>query len=199
MGPRRIVLATKSTARVALLRAAGVDFTAMPARVDERAIEAPLAAVGAGADAIALALAEAKAGAVAAAEPDALVIGADQTLAIDGHQLHKPANLAEAREQIRTLAGRSHRLYSALAGAKDGAIVWRHGEMAEMTLRPLGDGDIDAYLAEVGEAASASVGGYQVEGPGIRLFERIDGDYFAILGLPLLPLLAWLRSEGALK
>ena len=129
---------------------------------------------------------------------EALVIGADQTLDVDGNRWTKPATVAEAREQLARLSGHAHQLHSAVAVARDGAVAWRHRDSAQLTMRPLSATMIDAYLAEVGDAALASVGAYQIEGPGIRLFDRIDGDYFTILGLPLLPLLAYLRGEGAI-
>ena len=194
----RIILATASASRCAILKNAGVQFAAKPAGIDEREIEAPLAAIGKSPAEIAMALAEAKALAVASAESDAVVIGADQVLDADGQRWNKPANLAEARDQLLALSGRTHALQSAIAIAEKDKLVWRHHEAARMTLRHLTPEIVDAYLAEVGETALSSVGAYQIEGPGIRLFERIDGDYFAILGLPLLPLLAFLREEGAI-
>lgn len=194
----RVVLATASASRCAILKNAGVEFVARPAGIDEREIEAPLAAIGKSPAEMAMALAEAKALAVASSETDAVVIGADQVLDADGHRWHKPADLAEARDQLMTLSGRSHVLQSAIAIAEKDRIVWRHHETARMTLRRLTPEIIDKYLAEVGETVLSSVGAYQIEGPGIRLFERIEGDYFAILGLPLLPLLAFLRGKGAI-
>jgi septum formation protein len=194
-----IILASGSKARVGLLKAAGLDFTARAAPVDERAVEAPLLKAGAGAPAIATALADAKALAVSLTSPDALVIGADQVLDFQGEHWTKPASTAEARVQLRRLAGATHRLISAVALARGGSIVWRCAEEARLTMRALSDAEIDAYLARTGDAALASVGAYQLEGLGIQLFATIAGDYFAILGLPLLPLLAELRREGALS
>ena len=191
-----LVLASGSAARKALLAAAGVPFTAEPAAIDERALEIPLLAGGASPADIATALAEAKAVAVSREETGALVVGADQTLDLDGRRWTKPASAAEAREQLAMLSGREHRLHSAVAVARGGRVIWLHADSASLTMRALSPTAIDAYLAEAGDAALGSVGGYQVEGPGIRLFERIDGDYFTILGLPLLPLLAYLRAEG---
>ena len=123
-------------------------------------------------------------------------IGADQTLALDDARWTKPATMADAREQLARLSGRTHRLHSGVAAAREGAVAWRHLATAELTFRPLTAAAIDAYLAVVGEQALASVGAYQIEGPGIRLFETIAGDYSTILGLPLLPLLAYLRDVG---
>jgi septum formation protein len=191
-----VVLASASPARRMLLEAAGVAFELHPAAIDERAIEAPLIAGGATPAEIASALAGEKAALVSLATGDALVIGADQTLDLAGNRWTKPESPAEAREQLARLSGREHRLHSAVAVARGGSLLWRHREEARLMLRPLTAAEIDAYLAEAGEAVLASVGAYQIEGPAIRLFERIDGDYFAILGLPLLPLLAYLRGEG---
>jgi septum formation protein len=194
-----IVLASASASRSALLRNAGIAFAAKPAAIDERAIEAPLAASGSAPSAIAMALAEAKALAVADNETAALVVGADQVLSLDDRCWHKPASLGEAREQLKALSGRTHELHTAIAAARGGGIAWRHHEAARMTMRRLSPETIEQYLAEVGETAFSSVGAYQIEGAGIRLFEAIDGDYFAILGLPLLPLLGYLRDVGAIR
>lgn len=191
-----VVLASASSARRALLAAAGVAFEVKPAGIDERAVEVPLIAGGASPADLASALADEKALAVSREDGGTLVIGADQTLDVDGTRWTKPANLAEAREQLALLSGREHRLHSAVAIARGGSLLWRHREEARLTLRALTAAEIDAYLAEAGEAALMSVGAYQIEGPAIRLFDRIDGDYFAILGLPLLPLLRYLRGEG---
>lgn len=193
----RIVLASASASRAALVRNAGIDFTKRPAAIDERKIEEPLVAAGASPAEIAMTLAEAKALAVATDEPDALVVGADQVLSCDGRPWHKPTDLAEAHDQLLALSGQAHVLETAAVVARLDKILWRRRETARMTMRQLSGELIDAYLGEVGEAALASVGAYQIEGPGIRLFEAIDGDYFAILGLPLLPLLQFLRSAGA--
>jgi septum formation protein len=194
----RIILASQSATRVALLKAAGVAFEALPARIDERMVEEPLRAAGRSAAEIALALAEAKASGIGKADRAALVIGADQTLECDGRQWHKPATLEEARSQLVTLAARTHELHTAVAGVRGGSVIWRHLDSARLTMRPLSLAFIKAYLAKVGDAALASVGASQVEGPGIQLFEEIEGDHFTILGLPLLPLLKWLREEGAI-
>jgi septum formation protein len=193
----QIVLASASASRAALLRNAGIDFTVRPAVIDERNIEAPLAAAGASPADIATALAEAKALAVATDESDALVIGADQVLCADDRSWHKPADLAEARNQLLALSGRTHTLETAVVVARANTVLWRQSDSARMTMRTLSAAFVDAYLDEVGQTALTSVGAYQIEGPGIRLFEAIDGDYFAILGLPLLPLLQFLREAGA--
>jgi septum formation protein len=193
-----VVLASGSPARRALLANAGLAFTVVPSTLDERVVEAPLIAGGAAPAEIAAALADAKAAEVSRQRPDALVIGADQTLDCDGHRGIKSETMAEARAQLQRLAGRAHRLHSAVAVARDGAVRWRHLDSATLTMRPLAAAEIDAYLRRVGEDILQSVGVYRLEGEGIRLFERIDGDYFTILGLPLLPLLAYLRGEGAI-
>ncbi|MEJ0011351.1 MAG: Maf family protein [Bauldia sp.] len=192
-----ILLASRSAARISLLQAAGVAFTAVPSSVDERAVEMPLIAGGASPAEVASALADAKAVDVSAKSRDALVIGADQTLDLDGERWTKPGTIAIAREQLARLSGRTHQLHSAAAIAREGIVTWRHVASATLTMRALTASAIDAYLAEVGDAVLGSVGAYQLEGVGVRLFEKIDGDYFTILGLPLLPLLARLRDEGA--
>lgn len=194
----RIILASQSATRIAILRNAGVVFDTLPTQVDERAVEGPLAAAGASPGEIALALAEAKAEAVARENSAACVIGADQTLEAGSERWHKPATIEEARAQLHALAGRTHRLRSAVVGLHGDDPPWRHLDTAVLTMRPLTRSEIDAYLHRVGETALQSVGAYQIEGPGIQLFERIDGDYFTILGLPLLPLLRWLREAEAL-
>jgi septum formation protein len=194
----RLVLASQSATRVRLLKAAGIAFTAVAPSVDERAMEMPLVLRGASPAEIAVALADAKAIDVSESEKDVLVIGADQTLDCDGERWTKPPSLAVAHQQLARLSGRAHRLHSAVAVARNGRVAWRYRDSASLTMRPLSAAAIDAYLGEVGDAARTSVGAYQVEGPGIRLFERIDGDYFTILGLPLLPLLLYLRGEGAI-
>ncbi len=193
-----LVLASSSPARRSLLANAGIAFAVEPAALDERAIETPLIARGATPAEIAMALAEAKAVEVSRRLPEALVIGADQTLDCDGHRGTKSATVAEARAQLQRLAGRSHQLHSAVAVAQGGAVRWRHLDSATLTMRRLSAAAIDAYLQGVGEGVLASVGVYQLEGEGIRLFDEIEGNYFTILGLPLLPLLAYLREEGAI-
>jgi septum formation protein len=191
-----LVLASGSQIRQTLLRNAGLSFAVDPAGIDERAAEQPLLESGAGPDDLALALAMAKAVEVSERRPADLVIGADQVLDLDGERLTKPENMEAARRQLLRLSGRSHQLHSAVAGVRGGEIVWSHLSSPVLTMRRLDPGSIGRYLAEAGDAVLSSVGAYQLEGPGVRLFEQIDGDYFAILGLPLLPLLAFLRSEG---
>lgn len=194
-----LVLASASPTRRRLLAGAGIAAEMRPAPIDERAAEMPLLAAGASPHDIAVALAAAKALAASEAEPDALVIGADQTLDLGGERLTKPADMEAARLQLLRLSGRPHRLHSAVACARAGEIVWQHVESPTLTVRDLTPAAIGRYLAAVGEDALTSVGAYQLEGRGIQLFERIDGDFFAILGLPLLPLLAFLRAERVLE
>ncbi|HZP20790.1 MAG TPA: Maf family protein [Bauldia sp.] len=194
----RIILASTSPTRIKLLKDSGIPFEAMPPRIDERLVEKPLREAGRPAGEIALALAEAKASGIGRADRSAFVIGADQMLECDGRLWIKPSSLDEARQQLVTLAARTHELHTAVAGVKNGTVIWRHLDSARMTMRPLSLAFIRGYLEKVGEDALKSVGAYQVEGPGIQLFESIEGDYFTILGLPLLPLLKWLRDEGAI-
>ena len=195
----RLVLASKSASRSALLAGAGLDFDTEPSRVDERAVEEPLLAAGADPGAIALHLAEAKALDVADRRPGDLVLGADQTLGLGNERFVKPDSVAEAREHLVRLRGRTHELHSALVLARDGEVLWRHVSVARMTMRAFTDAFLDRYLAVVADEVTTTVGCYRLEGPGIRLFEAIDGDYFTILGLPLLPLLAELRHQGIIQ
>jgi nucleoside triphosphate pyrophosphatase len=195
-GKNPLILASQSRARQILLANAGISFEAVPADVDERALQktSGLAAPGE----VAVLLARAKALAVSQQKPGRFVIGADQTLALGMRLFSKPANRLQAAEQLRALAGHSHELHSAVAVARDGKILFASGAVAHMTMRQFGEAEIDAYLDEAGEAVTSSVGAYQLEGLGVHLFKRIEGDHFTILGLPLLPLLAFLRSERLL-
>jgi septum formation protein len=189
-----LILASQSTTRKALLEQAGLVFTCQPASIAERELEqASLDAGGDGRD-VALLLAERKAAAVAAANPGAIVIGADQTLSLGTVLLHKPSNRAEAVAQLDRLRGKTHRLHAAVALVRDGMLLWSDIQTAELTMRDFTPEERDDVLDREGDAALASVGGYRLEGPSIRLFETVSGDYFTILGLPLLPLLAALRS-----
>lgn len=191
-----LILASTSSTRIALLRNAGLTFDALSPGVDERALEAPLLSAGATPTEIALALARAKALAIEA--PGRLVLGGDQVLDLDGQRFVKPADRAAAAAQIAALAGRTHRLRTAVVLAEDSEIVWEHVSTASLTMRPLTEAAIEHYLDEAGETALWSVGAYLLEGVGIQLFSAIEGDYFSILGLPLLPLLAELRRRGVL-
>jgi septum formation protein len=195
-GSSPLILASQSRARQMLLANAGVDFEAVPADIDERAVQqdSGLAAPGE----IAALLACEKARAVSTGWPGRFVVGADQTLARGQRLFSKPAGRAQAAEQLRALAGNCHELHSGVAVARDGKILFSAVSVARMTMRPLTGAEIDAYLDEAGEAVTSSVGAYQLEGLGVHLFERIDGDHFTILGLPLLQLLAFLRSERLL-
>ena len=195
----RLILASASPARRTLLLNAGLEFESIPAELDERAAERPLLETGAPLDDLALALAMAKATLVSEKHAEATVIGADQVLELDGERLTKPADMEAARRQLLKLSARTHRLHSAVACAREGGIVWQHMEQAELKMRRLDPGRIGRYLARTGSAVLDSVGAYQIEGLGIQLFEKIDGDYFAILGLPLLPLLSFLRSDGSIE
>jgi len=191
-----LILASKSHARQMLLANAGIHFEAVPADIDERAVQlaSGLSAPGE----IATLLAREKALAVSMRQPGKYVVGADQTLALENRLFSKPAGRVAAGEQLRDLAGRSHELHAAVAVARDGKILFEATDIARMTMRQLSGAEIRTYLDEAGEAVTSSVGAYQLEGLGVHLFERIDGDHFTILGLPLLPLLAFLRSERLL-
>ena len=189
-----MILASASATRKALLAQAGLSFSAVPAAIDERSLEAAAIASGADGRDIALLLARAKAAAVARDHPGALVIGADQTLALGTELLHKPVNRADAALQLDRLRGKTHRLHAAVTLVQDDILLWSDIQTAELTLRDFSDDDRDDVLTREGDAILGSVGGYRLEGPSIRLFEAITGDYFTILGLPLLPLLAALRQ-----
>jgi septum formation protein len=195
-GNHPLILASQSRARQALLSNAGLEFEVMKADIDERAIQqaSSLAIPGD----IAGLLAREKALWVSSRRSGQFVIGADQTLALGLRLFNKPTGRAEAREQLCALAGRDHELHSAVAVARDGKLLFADVSMARMTMRQLDERAIDGYLDTAGEAVTASVGAYQLEGLGVHLFERIEGDHFTILGLPLLPLLAFLRSKGLL-
>jgi septum formation protein len=195
----RLLLASRSAARRALLEAAGVPFEPAEAELDEESARAGLEAAGFDPRGIAEELAQLKALSVAAGE-GALVLGADQTLErSDGSLLSKPGSREEAMEQLRSLAGATHLLHSAGVIVERGETVWWHSETAELTMRPLSDGFLGAYLDREYEQIRWSVGGYRIEGPGVQLFERIEGSHFAVLGLPLLPLLAYLRERDLLQ
>ena len=195
-GKHPLVLASQSPTRQALLANAGIDFEAVAAELDERAVQQASGLLAPGD--IAALLAREKALSVSSRQPGKYVIGADQTLAQGERLFSKPAGRLQAAEQLRALAGRSHELHCAVAVARDGKILFEAVAIAGMTMRRLGEAEIDAYLDQAGEAVTSSVGAYQLEGLGVHLFERIEGDHFTILGLPLLPLLAFLRSERLL-
>jgi septum formation protein len=180
-----------------LLSNAGIAFESIPAGIDERGIQETSGVSAPGE--LARLLAREKALAVARRKPGRFVVGADQTLALGKRVFNKPTDRAEAFAQLKALAGHVHALHSAVAVARNGAIMFDHVAVAHLTMRPLGDGEIDAYLEQAGEAvATSSVGAYQLEGLGVHLFEHIEGDHFTILGLPLLPLLGFLRNQSQL-
>lgn len=199
--PPRVILASGSKARREMLAGAGVEFSLRTADVDEPALRAAMRAehgdVLAPAE-VALMLARAKAEAVSRLEPGAIVIGSDQVLALDGALLTKAGDMARVAEQIATLSGRSHELVSAVAIAMDGMAVWSAVDSARLTMRAVSDRFVETYVAACGEDVRHSVGAYHLEGLGVQLFEKIEGDYFTILGMPLLPLLAELRRRGVL-
>jgi septum formation protein len=194
-----VLLASASRTRYALLSAAGVPVSAVPVDLDEQAIKVRLRADGVDAGDIARALARAKALAVAQRRPDALVIGADQMLVCQDDWYDKPRDIAAARQQLRSLSGKTHRLLTAVVVVQETQALWGHLSQAAMTMRPLSETFLDDYLTRSGSALLSSVGAYQLEGLGAQLFERIEGDHFTILGLPLLPLLDFLRRHGVIK
>jgi len=193
-----IILASKSPFRAALLKNAGISFLTEAAEIDERAVETALDDTGSTPEDVALVLAEAKALDVSARHPDALVIGCDQTLSLGDEIFHKPADMEAARGHLLKLSGKTHNLNSAVVLARGEETIWRHVGVAHMTMRALEPGFIGRHLARVGDIALSSVGAYQIEGEGLQLFEKIDGDYFTIVGLPMLPLLDELRRLGAI-
>jgi septum formation protein len=188
-----LVLASKSEVRGKILASAGLRFEIRPADVDERGLEAQAGVSDA--SAAARLLARAKAQAVSATRPGQLVLGADQTLARGATRFSKPANRDAAAEQLRVLRGRTHELHSAAALVRDGVVLFDCADTARLTMRDVSDRFISDYLDMAGNAALHSVGGYQLEGIGVHLFDKVDGDYFTILGLPLLPLLTFLRDN----
>jgi septum formation protein len=194
-----LILASGSAIRAELLRHAGVRFTVETAAVDEAEIKSSFHAAGRPAVDCAVVLAEAKAARVSRRHVGALVIGADQMLVCDGTWYDKPADRARARDQLLTLRGKRHELISAACVLRDGGRLWQIVERPALTMRHFSDHFLEEYLAASGDAALASVGAYQLEGRGVQLFERIEGDFFAILGLPLLPLLGFLRGHGMVR
>lgn len=193
-----IILGSGSVFRRRLLENAGVEVEIDGPRIDERAVEASVEDSGLTPADLAAILAEAKAVEVSERHPGRLVIGCDQTMALEDRVFHKPADMEAARRQLLALSGRTHELNSAVVLARDGAALWRHVGVARLTMRTLDPAFVGRHLARVGKAALQSVGAYQIEGEGIQLFERVEGDYFTIVGLPLLPLLAELRRLGAI-
>jgi nucleoside triphosphate pyrophosphatase len=196
VSPPPLVLASASAARGVLLRNAGIAFTAAPAAIDEEEIKAAFRAERRPAAECATALAEAKGLRVAQRHPGSLVVGADQMLVCDGVWFDKPADLPAARAQLLALRGKRHELISAICVVRDNERLWHFVDRSTLTMRDFSDGFLDDYLAAVGGKVLGAVGAYHLEGLGVQLFERIEGGYFAILGLPLLPLLDFLRGHG---
>jgi nucleoside triphosphate pyrophosphatase len=191
---RPLVLASRSDVRAKILAAAGLRIEIRPAKIDERALEEEAAVKDPAA--VARLLASAKAREISASLPGRLVLGADQTLARGSLRFSKPASRTAAAEQLRSLRARTHELHSAVAVVRDGKMLFDCVDTARLTMRDFSDAFLDDYLEVAGDTAMLSVGGYQIEGPGVHLFERVDGDYFTILGLPLMPLLEFLRRES---
>jgi septum formation protein len=197
--PREIILASASEVRRRLLASAGILARNLASGLDEGLLKARFSAEDAGdIDDLAHFLATAKAESVSAVNPDALVIGADQTLIFEGAAIDKPRSLAEARLQLLRLRGKTHYLVSGLSAACNGRAVWSYTDKAELCMRNFSDEFLSNYMTELGEDIVTSVGAYKIESRGVQLFDRIRGDYFTILGLPLLPLMSFLRSEGCL-
>ncbi len=190
----QLILASKSPYRAQLLKAAGVEFTAQPASIDERAVEQTLLQSDLDSGDIALVLAQAKALSISEENREAIVIGSDQTLTFENKLLHKPENMEEARRRLLLLSGRTHQLTSAIALAKGGEIIWQFADTSTIKFRKLDPAFVGRHLASVGEVALTSVGAYQIEGLGVNLFEKIDGDFFSVMGLPIIPLLDELRN-----
>jgi septum formation protein len=195
-GERPLILASQSRARQELLTNAAIAFEALPAAIDERAVERNSGLTAP--DEVAACLAREKALFISRQHSGRYVVGADQTLALGTRRFSKPADRAGAAEHLHALAGQTHALHSAVAVARDGRVLFENVATARMTMRPLSETAIDAYLDQAGDAALGSVGAYQLEGLGIHLFQRIEGDHFTILGLPLLPMLEFLRRERLL-
>ncbi|HRO51371.1 MAG TPA: Maf family protein [Hyphomicrobium sp.] len=197
----RLVLASGSATRRTMLEAAGIDVTVSPADVDEATIRDRLLSDNPDVPhaRIALALAEEKAKAVSAQQKDALVIGADQVLSLEGSLFEKPRDMDDARASLMALRGKTHTLHSAVALAVNGETVWHDAAEAHLTMRAFSDAALDAYLARVGDVVLTSVGAYQIEGPAIQLFAAVDGDHATILGMPLLPLVTELVRRGVLE
>lgn len=191
-----LVLASKSSVRRTLLVGAGIPLEVRVADIDERALEAGAATLGPAA--IATLLATEKAFAVARSLPGRLILGADQMLVLDGARFAKPPDRAAARAQLRALCGKTHELHSAIAFIQNDEVLLEHVSMARLTMRAFSDRFLELYLDAIGQAATESVGAYQLEGLGIQLFERVEGDYFTILGLPLIDVLSFLRQHGCL-
>ncbi len=190
----KLILASGSPFRKQLMEAAGLTFDAEPARIDEREIEAPLILSGAAPDVVAAALAKAKAQDVANRNTQAYVIGSDQVMSMDGRLFHKCTSVEMAREQLWSMRGKTHRLSSAISIVRQGEEVWNHVSIADLTFREFTETFLDSYIANAGSKVLLTVGAYSYEGLGQQLFEKVEGDFFTIIGLPMLPLLAALRD-----
>ncbi|MET3616118.1 septum formation protein [Rhizobium aquaticum] len=191
---KKLILASGSPFRKQLMEAAGLTFAVEPARIDEREIEAPLVAGGASAEEVAAALAKAKAEDVAERNRQAFVIGSDQVMSMEGLLFHKCTSVDMAREQLRSMRGKTHRLSSAISIVRNDSEVWNHVSVADLTFREFSDAFLDTYIANAGPKVLLTVGAYSYEGLGQQLFEKVEGDFFTIIGLPMLPLLAALRD-----
>ena len=198
-GERNVVLASQAAVRAAMLRAAGLTFTVQPARVDEGAVKEAMRAEDPKGHGTARARAALKARRVSAGVPGAFVIGADQLLVCGGEWFDKPVDVADARGQLRRLRGRRHTLVTAVSVVRDGAEIWGDLAFPALTMRPFSDAFLERYLERAGDGILACVGGYEAEGLGAQLLAEIEGDWFAVLGLPLLPLLAFLREHGLVE
>ncbi|MBS0221491.1 MAG: septum formation protein Maf [Proteobacteria bacterium] len=194
--PTSLILASASSSRRQLLRNAGLNFESEPSGVDEEEVKRSLLAKRSAPQEIAEKLAEMKALRVSTKHPEAMVVGGDSTLACQGRLFDKPSSIEAARKQLLALRGQTHELFSCVVVARGGARLWHWNERARLTMRPFNEAFLDAYLARAGDAVLDSVGAYQLEGLGAHLFSRVDGDYFTILGLPLLPLLSFLAGHG---
>jgi septum formation protein len=192
----QFILASGSPFRKKMLSDAGLVFDVEKAEIDERTVEQSVAGSGLSPEDLATILSEAKATDVSGRNGGRVVIGCDQTLSLGDKVLHKPKDMEQARRRLLELSGRTHQLSSAVVAVRDGETLWRHVSIARLTMRELSPAFIGRHLAQVGEKALESVGAYQIEGEGIQLFERIEGDHFTIIGLPILPLLAFLRERG---
>ena len=194
-----IILASKSKHRQELLKNAGVKFSTQSADINEREVEEPLLEAGLGGQDVAEVLAIAKASEISKSNADAYVIGCDQTLSLEGELLHKVQNMKEAQARLLVLSGKQHQLNAAVSLVRNGEVLWTHVEIATITFRKLDPGFIGRHLSDAGEKVLSSVGAYQIEGLGVQLFEKVEGDYFSIIGLPVLPLLVELRRLGLVE
>jgi septum formation protein len=199
MAGAQFILASSSKSRASILTNAGVKFSQVPSSVDEEPVKTVMSNSGATAAHCALRLAELKAAKVSTTHPAAYVLGCDQMLDCAGRWFDKPKDLAQACTQLQNLRGRKHSLFNGMVMVRGSQTIWQYTNQAELEMRAFSDAFLDQYLASVGEQALFSVGGYQLEGPGAQLFTSVEGDFFSILGLPLLPLLGFLREHGLIR